>query len=249
MTLNRGVTSPESTSIRTNVPHVVLLLPREGWRVSQMSRADETAAQPTETPDEAQSIGETTPLPRRFLATASGPVDRITDYGDETTERVHADISIEYSIETLEEFATFWSFRDYRSWKRAALEALLERQEPDAVTYAVDEDDLEKWDVTVDGRVEAFAGLVETMADYTGRDPSCRDALPHQIAARINALTDGRQTTDDVLTEFADELHHAELWGLGAHLALLNVRHAHHEPIEQQAATLARTLSDDGGEE
>jgi len=65
----------------------------------------------------------TTPLPRRFLATASGPVTRITDYGDETTERVRADISIEYSIETLEEFATFWEFRDYRSWKRAALES------------------------------------------------------------------------------------------------------------------------------
>ncbi|MFC6764599.1 hypothetical protein [Natrinema soli] len=210
-----------------------------------MSRADETTAQPAETPDEAQSLGETTPLPRRFLATASGPVDRITDYGDETTERVRADISIEYSIKTLEEFATFWSFRDYRSWKRAAL---LERQEPDAVTYAVDEDDLEAWEVTVDGRVEAFTGLVKTMADYDGRDPSCRDAIPHRIAARINGLTDGRQTTDDVLTEFADELHRAELWGLGAHLTLLNARHAHHEPIEQQAVTLARTLSDDRGE-
>lgn len=214
-----------------------------------MSRADETAAQPTETPDNEQSTDYTTPLPRRFLATASGPVTRITDHSDEMTERVRADISIEYSIETLEEFATFWEFRDYRSWKRAALEALLERQEPDAVTYAVDEDDLEEWDVTVDGRVEAFAGLVETMADYTGRDPSCRDTIPHRIAARINGLTDGRQTTDDILTEFADKLHQAELWGLGAHLALLNVRHAHHEPIEQQAETLARTLSDDGGEE
>jgi len=109
-----------------------------------MSRADETTAQSTETADNEQSTDYTTPLPRRFLATASGPVTRITDYGDETTERVRADISIEYSIETLEEFATFWEFRDYRSWKRAALEALLERQEPDAVTYAVDEDNLEE---------------------------------------------------------------------------------------------------------
>ncbi|MFC6763556.1 hypothetical protein [Natrinema soli] len=213
-----------------------------------MPQADETTAQPAETPDEAQSTDYTTPLPRRFLATASGPVDRITDYGDETTERVRADISIEYSIETLEEFATFWSFRDYRSWKRVALEALLEEQEPDAVTYAIDEDDLKEWDVTIDGRVEAFAGLVETMADYTGRDPSYRDAIPHRIAARINGLTDGRQTTDDVLTEFADELHRAELWGPGAHLTLLNVKHAHHEDIEQLAASLARSLSDDGGE-
>ncbi|WP_306060418.1 hypothetical protein [Natronococcus wangiae] len=179
-----------------------------------MSRADETTAQPAETPDEAQSISETPPLPRRFLATASGPVTRITDYGDETTERVRADISIEHSIETLEEFTTFWGFRDLRSWKQAALKALLERQEPDAVTYAVNEDDLEAWDVTVDGRIEAFAGLVETMADYTGRDPSCRDTIPHRIASRINALTDGRQTTDDVLKEFADELSRAELWGM-----------------------------------
>ena len=116
------------------------------------------------------------------------------------------------------------------------------------MTYAVDEDDLEAWEVTVDGRVEAFTGLVETMADYTGRDPSCRDAIPHRIAARINALTDGRQTTDDVLTEFADELHQAELWGFGAHLTLLNVKHAHHEDIEQLAASLARSLCDDWGE-
>ncbi|WP_306061035.1 hypothetical protein [Natronococcus wangiae] len=214
-----------------------------------MSRADETTAQPAETPDEAQSIGETTPLPRRFLATASGPVTRITDHGDETTERVRAEISIEHSIETLEEFTTFWNFRDLRSWKQAALESLLEKQEPDAVTYAVNEDDLEEWDVTVDGRVEAFAGLIETMADYTGRDPACRDVVPHRIAARINGLTDGRRSTDDVLEEFADELSRAELWEPGAHLTLLNVKHAHHEDIEQLAASLARTLSDDGGAE
>lgn len=214
-----------------------------------MSRADETTAQPAETPDEAQSTSETTPLPRRFLVTASGLVTRITDHGNETTEHVRAEIAIEHSIETLEEFATFWDFRDLRSWKQAVLEVLLERQEPDAVTYAVDEDDLEAWDATVDGRIEAFAGLVETMVDYTGRDLSCRDTILHRIASRINALTDGRQTTDDVLKEFADELSRAELWGHGAHLDLLNVKHAHHESIEQPVATLARALSDDGGEE
>jgi len=127
-----------------------------------MSRADETTAQSTETADNEQSTDYTTPLPRRFLATVAvvrspGSLIMVTD-----DRRVRADISIEYSIETLEEFATFWEFRDYRSWKRAALEARLSsRQEPDAVTYAVDEDNLEEWDITVDGRVEAFAGLVE----------------------------------------------------------------------------------------
>ncbi|TYL37273.1 hypothetical protein CV102_18385 [Natronococcus pandeyae] len=214
-----------------------------------MPRADEMTAQAAETPGEAQSIGETPPLPRRFLATAGEPVTRITDHSDETTERVRVNISIEYSIETLEEFTTFWGFCDLRSWKRAALEALLGKQEPDTVTYAVDEDDLEEWNVQVDGRVEAFAGLVETMADYTGSKPLTRDAIPHRIAGRINGLTDGRRSTNDVLGGFADELSRAELWGAGAYLTLLNVRHAHYEDIEQLTATIARTLGDDGGEE
>jgi len=81
------------------------------------------------------------------------------------------------------------------------------------VTYAVD-GITSKSGTSRSTDVLAFAGLVETMADYTGRNPSCRDAIPQRIAARINGLTDGRQTTDDVLTEFADELHRAELWGL-----------------------------------
>jgi hypothetical protein len=240
--------SHRPVSVNTNAPHVASLHPQRGVEgLTKMAYADEaTTAQSPETAAEKQSTSHTTPLPRRFLATASGPVTRITDHGDETTERVRADISIEYSIETLEEFATFWGFRDFRSWKRAALEALLERQEPDAVMYALNEDDLEEWDITVDGRVETFTGLVETMTEYTGREPTCRDAIPHRIAARINGLADGRRSTDDVLKEFADELSRAELWGPGAHLTLLNVKHAHHEDIERLAATLARTLGDDG---
>ncbi|AHG00985.1 hypothetical protein HALLA_12205 [Halostagnicola larsenii XH-48] len=105
-----------------------------------------------------------TALPRSFLVEGSGPVTVVREH-DDVTERTDGEISISRRLETLEAFAMFWYFRDLKNWKRNAIREVLADREDCTTRYAISDEQLEQWDVQVDGRAEAFIGVAETIVD------------------------------------------------------------------------------------
>lgn len=186
--------------------------------------------------------GETvdgTVLPRSFLVEGSGPVTVIRDRGD-VTERTEGDVSISRRLETLEGFATFWSFRDLKHWKRNAIREVLEDQEDNSLRYEIDDDQLEQWDVQVDGRVEAFIGVAETILD--GKVPDDFEA-PNQHFLGYVDNPSGRDV-DGMTLDFAKGLKESPLWGPGARLAELVVRHAEREDLEAHVEALLEEVEE-----
>ncbi len=195
----------------------------------------DTFADELETPEDPGAIR----LPHSFLVTASGPVTRVTERSDNTIEKVRVDVSITRRLETLAAFTDFWELRNQRYWKAGAVETLLNSEDADT-NYELTREDIEDWDVVADGRVEAFVGLARAMVDYDGSDPRGSD-LPRTIADRLRLAGEGHRDVDHVVTDFARDLRSSDLWGKGADLAYINVRHAQHEDIESD---LERVLED-----
>ncbi|WIV67521.1 hypothetical protein [Natrialbaceae archaeon AArc-T1-2] len=195
-----------------------------------------TLADELETADDPGTLE----LPHSFLVDASGPVTRVTERGDDTIEKVRADVTIQRHLETLSEFADFWKLRNKRRWKAAAVETLLDSDD-ELTTYELTEDHIDSWDVVVDGRVEAYVGLAETMIDYDGDDPRDSD-LPKTIADRLRLAGEGHRDVDHVVTDFARDLRTSELWGRGVDLAYINAKHAQRKDVADDLANLLEDL-------
>ncbi|AFZ74589.1 hypothetical protein [Natronobacterium gregoryi] len=185
--------------------------------------------------------GETidgTVLPRSFLVEGSGPVTAVRDHGD-VVERTDGEVSLSRRLKTLDGFATFWSVRDLRHWKRNAIREVLEDYEGDDVRYVISDEQLEEWDVQVDGRADAFVGVAETIVNSEVDDEF--DA-PNQHFSGYVANPSGR-TVDEMTLDLAKDLKTSPLWGPGARLAEVVVRHAEREDLEGYVEGLLEEVS------
>ncbi|RQG93705.1 hypothetical protein [Natrarchaeobius oligotrophus] len=182
---------------------------------------------------------QATPLPRAFIAEASGPATVVRDRG-EVTERAEVDLEITHRIETLEEFGEFWALRNKRFPENEAIGTLLE-VEPDGARYVIGDDQLDAWDVQVDGHVQAFFGVGEAIVEFDG-DLESFDAPNQRFWSRV-ANNIGHDV-DDLVADFARDLKSTSLWGPGAHLAELAVKHGSREGLESYTEALLEEVSE-----
>ncbi|MDJ1433559.1 hypothetical protein [Halostagnicola sp. A-GB9-2] len=186
----------------------------------------------TETDDTAVAgalEGETvdgTVLPRSLLVEGAGPVTVVREH-DDVTERTDGEISISRRLETLEAFAMFWYYRDLKNWKRNAIREVLEDYEDGTTRYVISDEQLEQWDVQVDGRAEAFIGVAETIVEDEVADDF--DAPNQRFLGYVENPT-GRDV-DELTLEFSKDLKASPLWGPGVRLAELVVRHAERDDL------------------
>ncbi|QCC60776.1 hypothetical protein NP511_02205 [Natrinema thermotolerans] len=185
--------------------------------------------------------GETvdgTVLPRSFLVEGSGPVTVVRDQGD-VVERTEGEVTISRRLETLEGFATFWNFRDLKNWKRNAIREVLEDHEDDITRYVISDEQLEQWDVQADGRAQAFTGVAETIVDDEVSDDF--EAPSQHFLAYVDNPAD--RDVDEMTLDFAGDLKTSPLWGPGARLAELVVRHANREDLEGHTEALLEEIN------
>ncbi|WP_265112250.1 hypothetical protein [Halosolutus halophilus] len=178
---------------------------------------------------------QVTPLPRSFLVEASGPATIIREHGD-VTERTEGEVEISYRIETLEEFGEFWALRNKRHPKQKAIHKLLGRQDDDQVRY---DEQVEEWDVQIDGHVQAYFGLAETIVEFDG-DLDVFDAPDRRFFQRI-ANNIGKDV-DELVAGFAHDLKPSSLWGPGARIAELAVKHGNRENLEGHVEALLKEV-------
>ncbi|SFS63444.1 hypothetical protein [Halostagnicola kamekurae] len=200
-----------------------------------------TEADDTDVADTINSdTTEGTALPRSFLVEGAGPVTVVREHGD-ITERTEGEVSITRRLETLDEFAQFWRFRDLRNWKRNAIREVLESRENELLRYVIDDEQLEAWSVQVDGRVQAFVGVAETIVG--GQiDPKSVTAADHRFESYLRNNTG--KDADELTLEFAKDLKGSPLWGPGARLAELVVRHADREDLDGYVAALLEEVDE-----
>lgn len=174
---------------------------------------------------------QATQLPRSFVVEASGPATIVRDRG-KVTERTDGEISITHHIETLEEFGEFWGLHTKRHPKRQAVNKLLEDLEDDSVAY---NRDIDEWDVLIDGHIQAFFGLAETIADYDGNINDF-EASSHRYWEQLaNNIGDD---VDAIVAGFATDLKSCSVWGPGPRLAELTVKHGDRDDLESYTAAL-----------
>ncbi|ELY96643.1 hypothetical protein C482_15483 [Natrialba chahannaoensis JCM 10990] len=186
---------------------------------------------------EGETIDGTT-LPRPFLVEGEGPVTVVRDRG-EVTERTEGEVEISRRLETLEAFAMFWYYRDLRNWKRNAIREVLESSEDDEIRYVIDGEQLEQWDIQVDGRVGAFTGVAETMVGGEASDDF--DAPNQRFLAYVE--NPSNRDVDEMALDLAKDLKVSSLWGPGARLAELAVRHSNREDLDHYAEALLEEVS------
>lgn len=167
-------------------------------------------------------------LPRSFLVEGSGPVTVVRDHGD-VVERTKSEISISHRLETLEAFAQFWRYRDLQNWKRNAIREVLDDHEADSLRYIISDEQLDQWDIQVDGRAQAFIGVAETIVNYDD-DPATIKPADHRFESYLENPTN--KDIDEFTVDLAKDVKDSPLWGPGARLAELSVRHANREDLE-----------------
>ncbi|WP_160064539.1 hypothetical protein [Natronorubrum halalkaliphilum] len=182
---------------------------------------------------------DVTALPRSFLVEGSGPVTVVRDHGD-VTERTEGEVSISRRLETLDGFATFWAFRDLRNWKRNAIREVLEDHEDGSLRYVISDDQLEQWDVQVDGRAQAFIGVAETIVD--GEVADNFEAPDHRFESY--AQNPSGRDVDEMTLDFAKDLKTSPLWGPGTRLAELTIRHSKRDELEHYVGELLEEVSE-----
>ncbi|WP_265108208.1 hypothetical protein [Halosolutus halophilus] len=143
-----------------------------------------------------------TPLPRSFLVEASGPATIIRDHGD-VIERTAGEDP-----------------------KQEAINRLLGRQEDDQVRY---DEQAAEWDVLIDGHVQAYFGLAETIVD--GIDLESFDAPDQRFHDRVRNYIG--KDVDELVADFAHDLNPSSLWGPGVRIAELAVKHDNREDRQQ----------------
>ncbi|OIB59378.1 hypothetical protein [Natrialba sp. SSL1] len=180
-----------------------------------------------------------TPLPRSFLVEGGGPVTVVRERG-EVTERTEGEVEISRRLETLEAFAMFWYYRDLRNWKRNAIREVLESSEDGSLRYVISDEQLEEWDVQVDGRAQAFIGVAETIVGGDIDDDF--EAPDQRFLAYVENPTSKK--ADGLTLDITKDLKDSPLWGAGARLAELVVRHADREDLEHYTEALLEEVED-----
>ena len=184
--------------------------------------------------------GETvdgTPLPRSFLVEASGPATIVRDHGD-ITERTEGTVEISHRIETLEEFGEFWALRSKRHPERTAVNKLLNAQDEGmGARY----DQVGEWDVVIDGHVQAFFGVAEAIVGFDG-DIEDFDAPNQRFLGRV--LNNIGHDVDTLVADFAQDLISSDLWGPGARLAEIVVKHGNRKDLESDVEALLEEVED-----
>lgn len=198
-----------------------------------MSQAD------TLTDPEAESDVEPTAaeaeLPRSFLVRASGPVTKETAVSETVTERDETTMAISRRLETLAEFSTFYDVRSRSGWKAVVIKHLLETEGEDHVEYSFDAGE---WDVLADGRVEAYRGVIDVLADpdldigATSPSGTKRADVARELAdLHVGLVHTDVKSEDRAFETLVEDCHREDLFGPGATIAFLDAKHGAGEPF------------------
>lgn len=187
-------------------------------------------------------------LPRSFLVEASGPVEKVTQVSDGLSEREQTEVSIVRHADTLSAFDAFYSERNKRSWKTNVVQRLLSEEALEDVVY---EFDATEWDVQIDGRVGAFRGVIDTLADPDLEigDPYTNDGNYSQVLTDLHrsvATTETRDE-DEAFADLVDDCRQSPLFGPGAAIAKLDAKHAEREDLEGYIKRLYEDVHENGG--
>lgn len=204
--------------------------------------AESNADQPAAESDDVE-------LRRPFLVEASGPAEKIAHVTGSLAEREETEISIVRSIETLAEFDAFYAERRKTDWKTNVVERLLSEESPENVGYEFHADE---WDVQVDGRVDAFRGVIDALADPdldTGGDPCMGDADYCRNLVEIRDLVESeRYDEDEGFADLVENCRQSPLFGPGAAIAKMDARHAAREDIEGYLEEFLEDVRENEGE-
>lgn len=87
----------------------------------------------------------------------------------------------------------------------------------------------------IDGHIQAFFGLAETIADYDGNINDF-ETSSHRYWERL--ANDIGDDVDAIVAGFATDLKSYSVWGLGPQLAELAVKHGDRDDLESYTAAL-----------
>lgn len=193
-----------------------------------------------------------TPLPRSFRIRAGGPVTKTTAVTESITECDETTIQLSRRVTNLDEFARFYDVRTRSNWKRRIIQYLLATEGTDHVDYDVDPSE---WRVCIDGRVEAYRGVIEVLADpdldisATTMTDTAHAAIARELAdLHVGLVHTEVKSEDDAFARLARECHREELFGNGATLAHLDAIHGAEDDLVGSVAQFLEDLHDDAAE-
>lgn len=207
-----------------------------------------------EQPDSADEKTAETPLPDPLHVYAEGPVTANERPSDSVTETWDRTVRIDRTVDTLEDFGNLYDLRNKSNWKRSVIAYLLDREDPD-VRYTISSDYLEEWTVTVDGRVEAYNGIVDVLADpesdigvESGEYVKVAD-LPRELAQYNYDLVHPPDPCDwdNIGNKLFRDLVGSPLFGPGADLARINREHGVGNDIAPYLDDLVDDLRENDG--
>lgn len=181
-----------------------------------------------------------TNLPHAFVVEASGPAQKkatangVTEIDTKTLEFVE-------QVDTLEDFAFYYRQQATINEKNHILDHLLAGASHDTCKYRLN-GRADEWDVTIDGRVEAFVGVADAMVDY--ENPMECAEFDTRFAKTVSNAGDS-MSKDEVVEHITERLRDSDLWGPGADLAFLNAKNAAREDISTDVKQLAETVAAD----
>lgn len=209
-----------------------------------MSTTDESG----DTPDTTAESTDEHELPRHFALLASGPATKVRKECETITEREELEeVKVSRRIDTLEEFSTFYGARQNKHWKQKVIGYVLE-DSSDGVAYQYDSRD---WSVEIDGRVEAFRGVIDVLDDpdldvgVTRMTDSARADIAKRLAEyHLSMTVTDSRGRDGAFADLADDCHSAPMFGPGATLSWLDAKHGGGTLDARYAKQLADQLGD-----
>lgn len=200
--------------------------------------------------DQPAADADDVELSRPFLVEASGPVTKRTRVSGGLVETEETEVSIIRRAGTLEAFDAFYSEHNTRDWKKNVIQRLLSEEAPEDVVYEFHADD---WDVQVDGRVDAFRGVIDVLADAdleTGGDPRMGGAdYSSKLVSYHHSLTEAETLDEDeAFAKVVDDCRQSPLFGPGAAIAELDAKHSARKDLEGYVEQLLEDVRENGGE-
>lgn len=185
-------------------------------------------------------------LSHGFVVTASGPVTAKATRTANVVETTEATATLERRITDPVLAANLYELHNRANAKAHAIRLLLNEEDTDdGVSYDLSQEQVDAWEVEIDGRVEAFRDAMETWAEYlvaeegiTSMSDTKRSELGKTLADKAAKWADELPThgsKDDpqitALKDVTEHLHRSDLWGAGASLAYMDARNTVHDPV------------------
>lgn len=204
-------------------------------------------------------------LTRGFVVEASGPVTSKATRTEHVTETAEATATLERRITDPVLAANLYELHNRANAKAHAIRLLLNEEDTDdGVSYDLSQEQVDAWEVEIDGAVAAFRDAMETWATWltaeegiTGMSDTKRSELGKQLADKAARFSSQISTTysgdgdgkTEALKDVTEDLHRSDLWGAGASLAYMDARNTLRETVGgKYAEQLKDALTEESNE-